>query len=349
MKLRLLDWLACPHCRGTDLSVDAHRTEERPITRGHFDPTEAVPPGVDLDRGVETEVLEGAIACAGCGSTWLVREGIPRLIPEGGEAGAETGHRWTTFDHARPEWEENFLDLASPLAPPDFLGQLVLDAGCGYGRHAFHAARFGAEVVALDNSADAVAAARANTATLSRVHVVQGDLMHPPLRDDLFDLVYCFGVLHHAEDPDAMFARLVDLTRPGGRLSLWVYGPRQGVALATSQRLRAVTTRLPPEALHAVSQVIAAGLRVFSHTPYAFLQEVPLAREVVSHLPIHDHYRWPYDVVVADIYDRLRIPVRRWFRGEQLEILYTEAGFSDVAVTRRVRNSESFRATGIKR
>ena len=56
-----------------------------------------------------------------------------------------------------------------------------------------------------------------------------------------------------------------------------------------------------------------------------------------------------FDVVVADIYDRLRIPVRRWFTREQLDSMLGNAGYADVQVSRRVRNNETFRATGVKR
>ena len=40
-------------------------------------------------------------------------------------------------------------------------GDLVLDLGCGFGRHAFEAARRGAAVVALDAGADEVDQVRA--------------------------------------------------------------------------------------------------------------------------------------------------------------------------------------------
>lgn len=349
MKFRLLQWLCCPACRTGELALEARRTRDRPITRGHFEEAEGVPEGVDLARGVETEVLEGSLRCPSCGARYPIAEGIPRMFPDGGSQGPESAHRWTTFDDAHPEWEQSFLDYAAPLRPDDFLGKLVLDAGCGYGRHAFYAARYGAEVVALDSSADAVASCAANTRQATRVHVVQGDLHRMPLRDHLFDIVYCFGVLHHLDDPDPVFRALGSRLRSGGRLLLWVYGTRQGVTLTVSDALRGVTAGLDPEELHRVSQVIAGGLRLFSHTPYAFLNRAPVAREVVRRLPVHDHYKWPFDVVVADIYDRLRIPVKHWFRGEQLEIMLTEAGYADVRVTRRVRNTESFRASGVRR
>jgi magnesium-protoporphyrin O-methyltransferase len=46
--------------------------------------------------------------------------------------------------------------------PMDLRGRRVLDAGCGSGRHAYYAARFGAEVCAIDLG-PAVEVARRNT------------------------------------------------------------------------------------------------------------------------------------------------------------------------------------------
>jgi SAM-dependent methyltransferase len=349
MKYRLMQWLACPRCRSTDLALETSETRVVAVTHGHFTPDEGAPAGVDLDRGEETDVVTGALHCGGCAAVYQIRDGIPRLLSDDALEGPATAHRWTTFDSAHPEWEESFLDYASPLQPKDFLGRLVLDAGCGYGRHAYFAARYGAEVIAIDSSGDAVAATAANTDGLSRVHVIQGSLLNPPIRDQLVDLAYCFGVLHHLEHPQSAFEALGDVVRPGGQLAVWVYGHRQGVTLLASNALRGMTTAMQPEELHTMSQMIARGLRLFSHTPYKLLGGVPVAGEVVRRLPVHDHHRWPFDVVVADIFDRLRIPIRHWFNREQLEVMLTDAGYADVRVSRRVRNNESFRAIGTRR
>lgn len=349
MKRRLLQWMACPECRSPDLTLETRRTEQRPVTRGHFTPDEGEPPGVNLANREETEILEGAIHCSACASSWPIVDGIPRMLGAEDAEGPRTAHRWTTFDSAVSEWEENFLDLASPLQPGDFLGKVVLDAGCGYGRHAYFAARYGAEVIALDSSGDAVAATAANTRDLGRVHVIQGSLLKPPLREQGVDLAYSYGVLHHIEQPERAFEAIGEVVRAGGQVSVWVYGPRQGVTLLASNAIRGMTTAMDPEDLHRMSRMVARGLRLFSHTPYVLLHSVPVAGDVVRHLPVHDHHRWPFDVVVADIYDRLRIPVRHWFTQAQLEVLLTDAGYADVRVSRRVRNNESFRALGTRR
>jgi SAM-dependent methyltransferase len=348
VKYRLLKWLACPVCRATDFSLETVKTETRAIYSGHFEAAESEVPGVDLERREEVEIIEGALICS-CSAVYPIRGGIPRMLPEGTPGGPTTGHRWTGFDTAIPEWEENFRDFSSPLKPGDFLGKLVLDAGCGFGRHAFFAARYGAEVLAIDSSEDAVEAAARNTEGLQRVHVIQGDISRPPIRDNLCDLVYCYGVLHHVDEPLKILASLTECLRPGGQLSLWVYGPRQGATLMVNNALRGVTTGLEHDELLKFSRAVATTLRIFSHTPYRWFGSVPVVGSVLSHLPVHDHHRWPFDVVVADIYDRLKIPVKHWFTREELETWYSDNGYADVQVSRRVRNNETFRSVGVRR
>jgi SAM-dependent methyltransferase/uncharacterized protein YbaR (Trm112 family) len=345
MKEKLLDWLACPACAHAPLSLHPTRVEQIPLYTGHFEAGEAAG---ESGAGAR-DVIEGSLHCGGCGLDWPISDGVPRLLPPGGTAGPDTGHRLTEFEGPVPQYEENFLDLVAPLGPDAFLGKVVLDAGCGFGRHAFFAARYGAEVIALDSSPDAVASAARNLKGLLRAHVVLGDIERPPLRRQAFDLVYCLGVLHHVVDPTVAFRSLDELVAPGGRLSVWAYGPRQGLTRIATGALRGATTEMDVDQLHRFSQAIAAGLRVFSHTPHRLLGRVPVLASVVTHLPVHDHSRWPFDVVVADVYDRLRIPVTRYFQGEELERWYADTGYADIQVTRRVRNTESFRATGIRR
>ncbi len=306
-------------------------------------------PGISEDGTERTEILEGALHCSECARVYPIQGGIPRMVLDGTDPAPASGHRWTRFDGTIPEYEDNFKDMSHPLEPESYLGRLVLDAGCGFGRHAFFAARYGAEVIAMDVAADAVASARENTQHLQRVHVIQGDVHRPPLRRAALDLVYSFGVLHHLPDPRAAFKSLSTLVRPGGQLQVWAYGPRAGSAAVVSGALRGAAANMDDDNLHRLSSGLASTLRLFSHTPYRFMRHIPGGRSLVSHLPAHDHHKWPFEVVVADIYDRLRIPVLHTIPGEDLETWFVDQGFLDIKVTRRVRNSESFRGIGTRR
>jgi len=349
LKYRLLEWLACPRCRWPDLTLEVHRTRAGETWHAEWESTEAELPGLDFEGRSLTEIVEGALSCPRCAAAYPIREGVPRMLPDGDSQGPASGHRWTHFDGSEPEYEANFRDMTEPVQPGEFLGRLVLDAGCGFGRHAFFAARYGAEVIALDRSDDAVASSAANCANTPRVHVIQGDLHRPPLKAEIFDAVMCMGVLHHLDEPRAGFQALRELLVPGGRLQLWVYGPRQGSVKTASGALHGAADAMSDEQLHAFSKAVARTLRLFSHTPYRLLRNTPLLGRVVTHLPTHDHHQWPFEVLVADIYDRLRVPVTKYITGEELERWFAGDGYADIQVTRRVRNNESFRGLGTRR
>jgi SAM-dependent methyltransferase len=301
------------------------------------------------EAGHDEDILEGELRCPACGELYRIHQGIPRLLVETAAQPPASAHRWTRFDPNLSQWEQAFKDCADPLGPTDFLGRLVLDAGCGFGRHAYYAARYGAEVVAMDAARDALMAAQINTKDVEGIHLVQGDLTRPPFCEGIFDLVYTFGVLHHL-DPDAgALETLHALVRSGGRLALWVYGPRQGFLSRVGDWLGRQTAELPPEELHRVSVAVAMGLRVGSHAPFRLLRHVPVGHQIVTHLPGHDHHRWPLAIVVADVYDRLRNPVLATFTGEELEGWFARHGYASIQVTRRVRNTESFRANALRR
>ncbi len=345
----MLEWLACPACRGEELTLETSQTREIGTYHASWVGTERETPGLDFDRRTLTDVVEGALHCTGCGGIYPITDGIPRMVVAGTETGPVSGHRWTQFEGKEPEYEANFNDMTHPLGSRDYLGLTVLDVGCGYGRTAFFAARYGAEVLAMDINPDAVAATAENCASMPRVHVLQGDLYNPPLRAEAFDLVSCLGVIHHLDHPKRAFDLLARLVRSGGRLQTWVYGPRGGTVAAAANALRGAAQNMDDESLHGLSRAIASGLRLFTHTPTRLLRHTPVFKDIVTHLPAHDHHKWPFQVVVADVYDRLRIPVTTWVTGEELERWYVDQGFADIQVTRRVRNSESFRGLGVRR
>lgn len=110
-------------------------------------------------------------------------------------------------------------------------GDLLLDLGCGFGRHAFEAARRGASVVALDAGAGEVAQVRATLGAmveggeLAAEHpasAVQGDALALPFPDGTFDRVIASEVLEHIPDDTAAMRELSRVLRPGGSMAVTV-------------------------------------------------------------------------------------------------------------------------------
>ncbi len=108
---------------------------------------------------------------------------------------------------------------------------LVLDAGAGFGRHAFEVARRGARVVALDYETGEVASTSDTFAAMveageiagDRVAgVLRGDATALPFDDATFDVVITSEVLEHIPDDTGALAELTRVLRPGGVLAATV-------------------------------------------------------------------------------------------------------------------------------
>lgn len=108
-------------------------------------------------------------------------------------------------------------------------GRTFLDAGCGSGLFSLAARRLGAMVVGFDYDPESAAAARS---LLDRFRpsdpdwrIVSGSALDANFMAELgqFDLVYCWGVLHHTGDLWAGVSQILRAVRPGGLICLAIY------------------------------------------------------------------------------------------------------------------------------
>jgi SAM-dependent methyltransferase len=116
------------------------------------------------------------------------------------------------------------VDLARLRVGP---GDLLLDAGCGEGRHCFGALERGARVVGLD--LDLASLQKASGALRFRAReklsfggMLQGDAFRLPFADASFDRVICAEVMEHVHDYPAAARELARVTKPGGRLAVTI-------------------------------------------------------------------------------------------------------------------------------
>lgn len=127
-----------------------------------------------------------------------------------------------------------------PLGP----GQLVLDLGCGEGRHVIAVnALDGADAVGVDLSLEDLGTARERyrefldllarepegrsdgAAGSALFGLLAGDALCLPFGDATFDAVICSEVLEHVPDYRAAIGELVRVLKPGGRLCVSVPRP----------------------------------------------------------------------------------------------------------------------------
>jgi 2-polyprenyl-3-methyl-5-hydroxy-6-metoxy-1,4-benzoquinol methylase len=214
-------------------------------------------------------------ACPACKRAYPNVEGIARFV-EAQHYAASFGYQWHRYqktqldsdqDEVR-ESERHFL-AKTALRPEDVRGKLVLDVGCGMGRFAEVATRWGARVVGVDLSAAAEVAAR-NLAGREFV-AFQSDVFALPFAPESFDIIYSIGVLHHTPDCEAAVKMLEKYLKPGGLLVVWLYSG-YNKWYRFSDFWRRYTHKMKPENLH---RILRVAVPFFYHLNQG-LKRVPL-------------------------------------------------------------------------
>jgi SAM-dependent methyltransferase len=288
----------------------------------------AVAGGLGCDRG-HTMAWAGGVLDG--------RAGVPEGEGTTGTTGSTLrsfGYEWTAFADVRAE-DEVFWGRYTELLPLDRLGGAVaLDAGCGKGRFSVFTARHVGALVALDGS-DAVDVAARNLAGEDGVVVVRADVRQVPLADASIDLVTCFGVLHHLDDPRAGFDALARLLAPGGRFLLYVYSRPTGrglrsVGLAGATALRRLTVRMPHRLLRGLSAPIARGRYLGRVLPGALGARLGWRRPAAW--PLATYRGAPLRSLWLDTFDRLSAPVEHRYTAAEVERWFRDAGLAVTGV-----------------
>jgi SAM-dependent methyltransferase len=204
MKERLLPYLKCPACRQEVSLATVARTEGQ-------------------------EIMEGELVCGSGAHRFSIVRGIPRFTvlseieAEKVATASRFGWSWQHFNHYDERYSAQFLGWIAPVTPDFFKDKVVLEGGCGKGRHTQLAARWGArDVIGVDLS-NAVETAFAWTRDYENAHIVQADIYNLPFAR-AFDYAFSVGVLHHLSNPRAGFLSLASKVKEQGHISAWVYG-----------------------------------------------------------------------------------------------------------------------------
>lgn len=267
MKPDATKYFVCPTCRG-DLKLSS--SESGP------------------------EIETGSLACAACDKSYPVVRGVPRFVA--GEQYADTfGRQWTRWSVTQQDSMNGsriFLDRMlryTGWTPESMAGKVVVDAGCGPGGFIDVNHPHAAAMIGFDLSV-AIEACYDNHGKRPNVYLAQGDIFNPPIRRNVADRLYTFGVVQHTPDPEGAFRSLIPLVKEGGEIAVWVY--RKMLIPQPQYWLRVFTAGMPePRATRFIEWFTPRAMKVSGA-----LGSVPVAGKLLRRL-----------IPVADYRDRLSL------------------------------------------
>jgi len=325
MKAKLLEYLRCPSCEGAIILQSVSQEQD-------------------------LEIIEGQLSCVSCLKTFPVLRGVPRFaaaekLDADKAATAENfGWQWQHFTHGDELYADQFLGWIAPVLPEFFKDKLVLEGGCGKGRHTALAAAWGArEVIGVDLS-DAVETAFAATRSLPNAHIVQADIYHLPFAR-AFDYAFSVGVLHHLPDPRAGFQSLASRVKTGGHLSAWVYGAENNewITRGINPLREKFSSRIDQRLLLQLSKLPTALMYLATKLVYGPLNRSSRGSGVAQHLFYNDYlnaiskFGWREQHTI--VFDHLVAPTSHYIRREEFEEWWRDVEASELVIGWHNKNS----------
>lgn len=110
-------------------------------------------------------------------------------------------------------------------------GDVILDAGCGEGRHSFECIARGADVCSMDIDMESLKKARYILAAIKlkedasyhgRFQIHIGDALNLPFKEETFDKIICSEVMEHVDDDDIACRELSRALKKGGKIAITI-------------------------------------------------------------------------------------------------------------------------------
>ena len=207
-------------------------------------------------------------------------------MTKGAQVQAQTaesfGFKWKKFPVVDEKWKaqnkKKFLDMYDYTLEGfrGFIdGKIVLDAGCGMAWRTdwFRELDQSGIVVGIDIAREALKTGK----RFLDADVILGDLGKPPFQHDFFDYIACEGVIHHTPDPQNYLTRLVEVLKPDGLITLYIYKKKPLVRELADLAIREKTTKMSvEECLEFCRKITELGRELYKVNETIEVPDIPL-------------------------------------------------------------------------
>lgn len=147
-------------------------------------------------------------------------------------------YQWTNLQNAKhlltdDNWKsnvDNYILDELQVTKEWIRDKSVIDVGCGGGRWSYGFVKLGCQVTATDVSLGPCGLTKKH---VPRAEVIISDLFELPtiMRNKKFDIIWCWGVIHHASNPRAAFDTLTKLMHADSLIHVYAYSFDRGIRI----------------------------------------------------------------------------------------------------------------------
>jgi ubiquinone/menaquinone biosynthesis C-methylase UbiE len=212
---------------------------------------------------------------------------------------------------------------------------VVLDLGCGSGRWSKYLANKVKYVEAVDPSKAVISASMLLNED-ENVRVTQASVDNIPFNNNSFDFAMSLGVLHHIPDTKKALLNLVEKTKVGGYVLLYLYynldnrGVFYKFLFKMSVYPRLFISKMPKSIKKISCDIIAVGVYLPLIIFAKIVKNVLPTKSFYQQLPLSYYIGKSFNVVRNDALDRFGTPLEQRFSKIEIENMMQSCGLSEL-------------------